>query len=87
MLERPRFKPHLRVEVVAGEGAFVLAGGTQTLLRGRLYERVVPWIGADRSADDVCDAARRTGFAGRSLLRHLSARAERISVRAGAARL
>ena len=55
MLERPRFKPHLRVEVVAGEGAFVLSGGSQTLLRGRLYERVAPYIGGGRSADDVCD--------------------------------
>ena len=35
MLERPRFKPHLRVEVVPGEGAFVLAGGSQTLLKGK----------------------------------------------------
>jgi oxazoline/thiazoline synthase len=55
MLERPRFKPHLRVEVVAGEGAFVLSGGAQTLLRGRLYELVVPNLGGDRSADDLCD--------------------------------
>jgi bacteriocin biosynthesis cyclodehydratase domain-containing protein len=55
MLERPRFKPHLRVEVVPGEGAFVLSGGSQTLLRGRLYERVAPYIGGGRSADDVCD--------------------------------
>ncbi len=56
MLERPRFKPHLRVEVVAGEGAFVLSGSGQTLLRGRLYEQVVPWVGRGRSADEVCDA-------------------------------
>ena len=55
MLERPRFKPHLRVEVVPGEGAFVLFGGSQTLLRGKLYERVAPLIGGGRSADDVCD--------------------------------
>jgi bacteriocin biosynthesis cyclodehydratase domain-containing protein len=56
MLERPRFKPHLRVQVVAGEGAFVLSGDSQTLLRGRVYELVAPCIGGDRSADDVCDA-------------------------------
>jgi ribosomal protein S12 methylthiotransferase accessory factor len=56
MLERPRFKPHLRVEVVPGEGAFVLSGTGQTLLRGRLYELVVPWVGQGRSADNVCDA-------------------------------
>jgi oxazoline/thiazoline synthase len=56
MLERPRFKPHLRMQVVAGEGAFVLSGDGQTLLRGRLYEQVAPSIGGGRSADDVCDA-------------------------------
>jgi oxazoline/thiazoline synthase len=56
MLEHPRFKPHMRVEVVAGEGAFVLSGSNQTLLRGRLYERVTPYIGDGRSADEVCDA-------------------------------
>jgi oxazoline/thiazoline synthase len=56
MLERPRFKPHLRVDVIPGEGAFVLSGSGQTLLRGRLYEQVVPWVGQGRSADDVCDA-------------------------------
>jgi oxazoline/thiazoline synthase len=55
MLERPRFKPHLRVQVVAGEGAFVLSGDSQTLLKGRLYELVAPCIGGGRSADDVCD--------------------------------
>jgi ribosomal protein S12 methylthiotransferase accessory factor len=55
MLECPRFKPHLRVQVVAGEGAFVLSGGSQTLLRGRLYEQVVPYVGEGRSADDICD--------------------------------
>ncbi|MGP0066542.1 MAG: TOMM precursor leader peptide-binding protein [Isosphaeraceae bacterium] len=55
MLDRPRFKPHLRVEVVPGEGAFVLSDGSQTLLRGRLYERVAPCIGGGRSVDDVCD--------------------------------
>src|SRR5262249_11225658 len=46
----------LRVEVVPGEGAFVMSGSGQTLLRGRLYEQVVPWVGRGRSADDVCDA-------------------------------
>ncbi len=58
MLERPRFKPHLRVEVVPGEGVFVLAPDAgQTLLRGRLYELVAPMLlGGGRSADEVCDS-------------------------------
>ena len=55
MLNHPRFKPHFRVEVVPGEGAFILSGAKQTLLKGRLYELVVPWVGDGRSADDVCD--------------------------------
>ena len=57
MLKYPVFKPHLRVEIVPGEGAFVLSldGARQTVLRGRLYERVLPWVGGGRSADEVCD--------------------------------
>ena len=55
MLEHPQFKPHLRVQVVVGEGAFVLSGDSQTLLKGRLYEQVAPYIGGGRSADEVCD--------------------------------
>jgi ribosomal protein S12 methylthiotransferase accessory factor len=54
MLNEPRFKPHLRVQVVPGEGVFVLSDSRQALLRGRLYEQVVPWVGG-RSADEICD--------------------------------
>ncbi len=58
MLERPRFKPHLRVEVVPDEGVFVLAPDAgQTVLRGRLYELIAPLLlGGGRTADEVCDA-------------------------------
>lgn len=55
MLTRPRFKPHLRVEIVPGEGAFVLSGARHTLLKGKLYELVVPWVGGGRQAAAVCD--------------------------------
>jgi len=58
MLKSPRFKPHLRVDVLPGEGVFVLAGAVQTLLRGRLYELVIPWIGDGRSPDDICERLR-----------------------------
>jgi ribosomal protein S12 methylthiotransferase accessory factor len=54
MLNRPRFRPHFHVEVVPGEGVFLLSGARQTLLRGRLYELVAPWLDG-RPADDVCD--------------------------------
>ena len=53
MLSHPRFKPHLRVQVVPGEGVFVLTDGGRALLRGRLYEAVAPLVG--RPADDICD--------------------------------
>jgi ribosomal protein S12 methylthiotransferase accessory factor len=52
MLHQPRFKPHLRVEIVPGEGAFVLCESRQVLLRGRLYEQVVPHVG--RPPAEVC---------------------------------
>jgi ribosomal protein S12 methylthiotransferase accessory factor len=57
MLNRPRFRPHFHVEVVPGEGVFLLSGARQTLLRGRLYELVAPWLDG-RPADDVCDRLR-----------------------------
>lgn len=52
MLNRPRFKPHLRVEVISGEGVYVLAEGKKTLLRGRLYELVAPCLDG-RSVDEI----------------------------------
>jgi ribosomal protein S12 methylthiotransferase accessory factor len=58
MLAQPRFKPHLRVEIVPGEGTFVLSGEAQTLLRGRLYELIAPHIGAGCSTDDLCEHLR-----------------------------
>jgi bacteriocin biosynthesis cyclodehydratase domain-containing protein len=54
MLEQPRFKPHLRLQIVPGEGAFVIADNTQTLLKGRLYESIVPCVDG-RSVDELCD--------------------------------
>jgi ribosomal protein S12 methylthiotransferase accessory factor len=57
MLNRPRFRPHFHVEVVPGEGVFVLSDSKQALLRGRLYELVAPWLDG-RPAADVCDRLR-----------------------------
>jgi ribosomal protein S12 methylthiotransferase accessory factor len=57
MLNRPKFRPHLHVEVVPGEGVFLLSDSRQTLLRGRLYELVAPWLDG-RTADEVCDRLR-----------------------------
>ena len=54
MLTRPRFRPHLHVEVIPGEGVFVLSGARQALLQGRLYELVVPCLNG-ATVDDLCD--------------------------------
>jgi len=53
MLQHPRFKPHLHAEVVEGEGLFLLAEQFQTVLQGRLYEIVAPWLDG-RSVEAVC---------------------------------
>lgn len=54
MLSRPRFRPHFHVQVVPGDGVFLLSESKQTVLRGRLYELVAPWLDG-RTAADVCD--------------------------------
>ncbi len=54
MVNRPRFRPHFHVQVVPGEGVFLLSGSRQVLLRGRLYELVAPWLDG-RTVEDVCD--------------------------------
>src|SRR5262249_15372284 len=53
MLSRPRFRPHFHVEIVPGEGVVLLSDTRHSLLRGLLYELVVPWLDG-RTADDVC---------------------------------
>ena len=42
MLNRPEFKPHYRAEAVPGEGLFIASAFGQTVLQGRLDERVAP---------------------------------------------
>ena len=54
MLQRPRFKPHLRVEVVPGEGVFLLAEQEQMVLQGRLYELVASCLDG-RPAEELCE--------------------------------
>lgn len=44
MLRQPRFRPHLHVETVSGEGIFVLSDSYHTVLHGRLYELVAPQL-------------------------------------------
>ncbi len=55
MLRRPRFKPHLHVENVAGEGVFLLSEVGLTVLTGRLQQLVAPLIDGRRSVNDIVD--------------------------------
>jgi ribosomal protein S12 methylthiotransferase accessory factor len=57
MLNRPRFRPHWHVEVVPGEGVVLSSDARHSLLRGRLYELLVPWLDG-RTADEVCHQLR-----------------------------
>jgi ribosomal protein S12 methylthiotransferase accessory factor len=57
MLNRPRFRPHFHVEVMPGEGVFLLSDSRQALLRGRLYELVTPCLDG-RTVEDVCHQLR-----------------------------
>ncbi|HEV3258819.1 MAG TPA: TOMM precursor leader peptide-binding protein [Gemmataceae bacterium] len=57
MFRRPRFQPHLRAEVVPGEGVFLLSEQHQTALQGRLYELVAPLLDG-RTVEEVCAALR-----------------------------
>jgi ribosomal protein S12 methylthiotransferase accessory factor len=53
MIRRPRFKPHLRVEVVPGEGVFLLSELHQAVLEGSLYELVAPCLDG-RPVEEIC---------------------------------
>jgi ribosomal protein S12 methylthiotransferase accessory factor len=57
MLNRPRFRPHFHVEVMPGEGVLLLSDARHSLLRGRLYELVAPYLDG-RTAADVCQQLR-----------------------------
>src|SRR5262249_18345249 len=57
MFRRPRFKPHFHVEIVPGEGVFLVSESQQTALQGRLYELVAACLDG-RPAEKVCDELR-----------------------------
>ena len=57
MLKRPRFKPHYHIEVIEGEGVFVLSEADQTVLQGQLYEQVAPLLDG-RPLDQVREQLR-----------------------------
>jgi ribosomal protein S12 methylthiotransferase accessory factor len=57
MFRRPRFKPHLRVEVVPGDGVFLVCERHQTVLQGRLFEQVAPCLDG-RPVEAICEQLR-----------------------------
>jgi oxazoline/thiazoline synthase len=58
MLTRPRFRPHLRVEAVEGEGVFLMSETGLTVLSGQLHQVVAPLIDGRRSVDEIVELAR-----------------------------
>ena len=53
MFQRPQFKPQFRVEVVPGEGVFLLSELHQTVLQGSLYELIAPCLDG-HPVEQVC---------------------------------
>ena len=55
MMQRPQFKAHFHVEVVKGEGVFLVSEIGHSVLNGCLFETVAPLIDGRRSVDDIID--------------------------------
>jgi ribosomal protein S12 methylthiotransferase accessory factor len=57
MIRRPKFKPQLQVEVLPGEGLFLLSEQQQAVLQGSLYELITPYLDG-RPVEEICDQLR-----------------------------
>src|SRR5688572_3957203 len=55
MLRQPQFKAHFHVEIVKGEGVFLISELGHSVLNGRLFELVVPLIGERLPADQIVE--------------------------------
>jgi len=55
--QRPRMAPRYFVDVVPGEGVFLLSETQQTVLQGRLYELVAPALDG-RTVEEICESLR-----------------------------
>ena len=55
-IKTPAIKAHLRTVPVSGEGALLLSETGAHVLKGRIYEAVVPLIDGRRSADEIVEA-------------------------------
>jgi ribosomal protein S12 methylthiotransferase accessory factor len=63
MIRHPQFKAHLHVDALPGEGVFLISERGQAVLRGRLYETVIPLIDGHRSADELVEIVEGRLFA------------------------
>jgi hypothetical protein len=56
MLEKPVFKPNIKVSVIENEGMVLLTRQEKRILTGLLYERLVPLIDGHNSTEDLVEA-------------------------------
>jgi oxazoline/thiazoline synthase len=56
MVVRPILRPHIRAIAIAGTGIFLLGEKKRRLLRGRLYETLLPLVDGKRTADEIVEA-------------------------------
>ena len=55
MIGRPAFPSYYRVEVVEGEGVYLLSEWSRLVLKGALYCRLAPLLDGSRTADEIVD--------------------------------
>ena len=55
MLNKPQFKRCYHVETVAPEGVFVLSENQSSLLKGQLYQQLVPLMNGQHTVDEIVD--------------------------------
>jgi oxazoline/thiazoline synthase len=54
--QRPSLRRHFAAHVVPGEGVTLLSGRERHLLTGPVYERLIPMLTGERSADDLVES-------------------------------
>jgi bacteriocin biosynthesis cyclodehydratase domain-containing protein len=55
MLQKPQIKAHFHVEIVKGEGVFLISEVGHSVLNGRLFELVTPLIDGRRTTSEIVD--------------------------------
>jgi ribosomal protein S12 methylthiotransferase accessory factor len=56
VIQRPAFKPYLRVEIVEGEGVYLFSEWENRVLSGRLNLLVARLVDGERTTDEIVDA-------------------------------